>query len=122
MSFQFVKFGNVEKFKKNLKIFKDLENLKGFDNLKSLKLRKDFKNLKSLVKFIKFVIIRLYLYYFAPPNYEVTSINLNNMPTFIPNCTGIKYCITHSCTSEQSPNKKHNHSSGSRRGCRQELL
>ena len=46
-------------------------------------------------------------YNFAPPNYEVTSTNLNNVPTFIANCTVIKDCITYSCTSEQSPNKKH---------------
>ena len=46
-------------------------------------------------------------YNFAPPNYEVTSINLNNIPTFIGNCTVNKDRITYSCTSEQSPNEKH---------------
>ena len=46
-------------------------------------------------------------YNFAPPNYEVTTINLNNILTLIANCTVIQDCITYSCTSEQSPNKKH---------------
>ena len=54
-------------------------------------------------------------YNFAPPNYEVTSINLNNIPTFIPNCTVIEDCITHSCTSDQSPNKKHAKHDGARK-------
>ena len=43
----------------------------------------------------------------TPPNYEVTSINLNSIPTFIANCTVIKDCIRYSCTSEQSSSKKH---------------
>ena len=46
-------------------------------------------------------------YNFSPPDYEVTSINLNDIPTFISNCTVIEDCITCSCTSEQSPNKEH---------------
>ena len=44
-------------------------------------------------------------YNFALPNYKVTSLNLNNIPKFISNCTVIKNCISYSCASEKSPNK-----------------
>ena len=45
-------------------------------------------------------------YDFTPPKYEITSINLNNTPTFITNCKMIKDCINYSCTSKQSTSKK----------------
>ena len=45
-------------------------------------------------------------YDFIPQNYDVTSINLNNILTFIANCTVIKDCIRYSYISEQYPSKK----------------